>query len=137
MAKNGEVKLLSGGNPQIPRGYGDGRVQDYIAAMPGWKSRVGADLDEIIERQAPDVEKAIKWNQPFYGRDRDCWFTSFRCYTRYVQIAFYSGSSLDPEPPKRGKHESVRYLDIFEGDEFAERVASWVRQAKDLPGDNI
>ncbi|MYK66716.1 MAG: DUF1801 domain-containing protein, partial [Gemmatimonadetes bacterium] len=30
-------KLLSGGNPQIPKGDGDGPVQAYIAAMPGWK----------------------------------------------------------------------------------------------------
>jgi hypothetical protein len=31
-------KLLSGGNPQIPKGDGDAPVQAYIAAMPGWKS---------------------------------------------------------------------------------------------------
>ena len=35
--KSGAPKLLSGGNPQIPKGEGDGPVQDYIAAMPGWK----------------------------------------------------------------------------------------------------
>jgi len=28
-------KLLSGGNPQIAKGYGDAPVQAYIAAMPG------------------------------------------------------------------------------------------------------
>ncbi|MGH6805691.1 MAG: DUF1801 domain-containing protein, partial [Ensifer adhaerens] len=33
----GEVPLLSGGNPQIAKGYGDGPVQACIAAMPGWK----------------------------------------------------------------------------------------------------
>ena len=32
-----EPKLLSGGNPQIPKGEGDGPVQAYIATMPGWK----------------------------------------------------------------------------------------------------
>lgn len=32
-------KLLSGGNPQIPKGEGDGPMQAYIAAMPGWKRR--------------------------------------------------------------------------------------------------
>ena len=35
--ENAGPKLLSGGNPQIPKGEGDGPVQDYIAAMPGWK----------------------------------------------------------------------------------------------------
>ena len=39
-------RLLSGGNPQIPKGEGDGVVQDYIAAMPGWKQGVGRRLTE-------------------------------------------------------------------------------------------
>ena len=38
-------KLLAGGNPQTPKGDGDAPVQTYIAAMPGWKSRVGRKLD--------------------------------------------------------------------------------------------
>lgn len=33
--------LLSGGNPQIPKGEGNAPVHAYIAAMPGWKSDVG------------------------------------------------------------------------------------------------
>ena len=45
--------LLSGGNPQIAKGYGDAPVQAYIAAMPGWKSAVGRRLDTIIERAVP------------------------------------------------------------------------------------
>ncbi|TCU39944.1 hypothetical protein EV129_10281 [Rhizobium azibense] len=36
-----EPVLLSGGNPQIAKGYGEAPVQAYIAAMPGWKSDVG------------------------------------------------------------------------------------------------
>src|SRR5436853_2686263 len=61
------VKLLSGGNPQISKAYGDAPVQTYIAAMPGWKGDVGRRLDEIIERTVPNVYKAVKWNTPFYG----------------------------------------------------------------------
>ena len=41
-AKKAGVVLLSGGNPQIAKGYGDAPVQAYIAAMPGWKSELGA-----------------------------------------------------------------------------------------------
>ena len=43
-------KLLSGGNPQIPKGEGDGPVQAYIAAMPEWKRDLGAYLDDLIVR---------------------------------------------------------------------------------------
>jgi hypothetical protein len=77
-------KLLSGGNPQIPKGEGNGPVRDYIAAMPGWKRDVGQRLDELIVRTIPDVHKAVKWNQPFYGHKGEGWFLSFRCYTNYA-----------------------------------------------------
>src|SRR5689334_566373 len=56
------ARLLSGGNPQIAKGDGDGPVQAYIAAMPGWKREVGARLDALIEAAVPDLAKAVKWN---------------------------------------------------------------------------
>ena len=62
-----EPTLLSGGNPQIAKGYGDAPVQAYIAAMPGWKSDVGRRLDALIAHTVPGVRKAVKWNSPFYG----------------------------------------------------------------------
>ena len=52
--------LLSGGNPQIAKGYGDAPVQAYIAAMPGWKRDVGRRLDALIARTVPGVAKAVK-----------------------------------------------------------------------------
>ena len=85
-------RLLSGGNPQIPKGEGDRPVQAYIAAMPGWKRSLGKRLDELIVRTVPDVHKAVKWNQPFYGHDGEGWFLAFRCYTKYVQLQFFRGS---------------------------------------------
>lgn len=132
-------RLLSGGNPQIPKGEGDAPVQAYIAAMPGWKRAVGERLDALIETAAPGVRKAVKWNQPFYGApDDDGWFLSYRCYTRYVQVQFLKGTSLDPVPPKESKHDEVRYLDIREDDELdEEQLRSWVEQAAALPGEQM
>jgi hypothetical protein len=48
-------KLLSGGNPQIPKGEGNGPVRAYIAAMPGWKRPLGERLDALIVQTVPDV----------------------------------------------------------------------------------
>ena len=59
-------KLLSGGNPQIAKSYGDGPVQAYIAAMPGWKRDVGRSLDALITRSVPGVRKAVRWNSPLF-----------------------------------------------------------------------
>jgi hypothetical protein len=129
------VKLLSGGNPQIAKADGDAPVQAYIAAMPGWKRDLGARLDALIARAVPDVRKAVKWNSPFYGIDGRGWFLSFHCFTKYVKVAFFRGSSLRPVPPGASKDKNTRYLDIREGDELDEaRVASWVKQAAALPG---
>ena len=63
--KNHKPKLLSGGNPQIPKGYGHEVVQSYIEAMPGWKLGMGRRLDDLIVAAVPKVEKAVKWNSPF------------------------------------------------------------------------
>jgi hypothetical protein len=131
-------RLLSGGNPQIPKGEGAGPVRDYIAAMPGWKRNIGQRLDDLIVHTVPEVHKAVKWNQPFYGFTDGGWFLAFRCYTNYVQVQFFRGSSLDPVPPKASKHEEVRYLDIRETDELdAGRLRSWIEQASKLPGEKM
>ena len=133
-----EPKLLSGGNPQIPKGEGDGPVQAYIAAMPGWKRDLGRRLDALIVRTVPGVRKAVKWNQPFYGADDDGWFLGFRCYTKYVQLSFFRGTSLEPPPPKGSKHPEVRYFDIYEGDDLDEaQLVSWIEQASRLPGEKL
>lgn len=131
-------KLLSGGNPQIPKGEGNGPVAAYIAAMPEWKRDLGERLDALIVSAVPEVHKAVKWNQPFYGIEGDGWFLSFRCFTKYVQVQFFRGTSLDPVPPKASKHDEVRYLDIYEDDEPDEdRLRSWVEQAAWLPGEKM
>jgi hypothetical protein len=136
-AKRGKAKptLLSGGNPQIAKGDGDGPVQAYIAAMPGWKSNVGRRLDALIARAVPGVRKAVKWNSPFYGVAGQGWFLNFHCFTKYIKVAFFRGASLDPVPPGESKHKDVRYLDIREDEVLDEaQIADWVKQAAALPG---
>jgi hypothetical protein len=127
--------LLAGGNPQIAKADGDAAVQAYIAAMPDWKRDVGRRLDALITRTVPSVRKAVKWNSPFYGIEGQGWFLNFHCFTKYVKVAFFRGTSLRPLPPGASKHKEVRYLDIHEDDELDEvLVARWLRQASELPG---
>ena len=127
--------LLAGGNPQIAKADGDAPVQAYIAAMPGWKRDVGRRLDALIVRTVPGVRKAVKWNSPFYGIEGQGWFLGFHCLTKYVKVAFGRGTSLRPVPPGESKNKDTRYLDIHEDDRLDEKlVASWIRQASELPG---
>jgi hypothetical protein len=132
------VVLLSGGNPQIPKGEGNAPVRAYIAAMPGWKREVGRRLDSLIERTVPGVHKAVKWNSPFYGVDGQGWFLSFHCFTNYIKVTFFRGTSLRPVPPFESRHEGVRYVHIAEDDEFDEaQLAAWIKQASQLPGERM
>jgi hypothetical protein len=127
--------LLSGGNPQIAKGDGDAPVQEYITAMPGWKHAVGRDLDALVTRTVPGVSKAVRWNSPFYGVESQGWFLSFHCFTKYVKVTFFQGTSLRPVPPGESKSEGTRYLDIHEHDQIDEKlVAGWIKQASELPG---
>jgi hypothetical protein len=130
--------LLSGGNPQIAKGYGDAPVQAYIAAMPGWKREVGRRLDALVVRTVPGVHKAVKWNSPFYGIEGQGWFLGVHCFTKYVKVAFFRGTSLRPLPPGESKQREVRYLDIHEDDQLDEaQLAAWVKQASLLPGERM
>ena len=135
---NSKPKLLSGGNPQIPKGEGDAPVQAYIAAMPDWKREVGERIDRIVAATVPNVRKAVKWNSPFYGApDGEGWFLSFHVFTRYVKATFFRGTSLKPMPQGTSKHPQVRYLDIHEGEFDEARFAGWVEQAAKLPGEKM
>ena len=130
-----EVKLLSGGNPQIAKGDGEAPVRAYIAAMPGWKREAGRKLDALIEATVPDVTRAVRWNSPFYGREGQGWFVSYHCFTKYIKVTFFDGVSLTPEPPVGSKDPKVRYVHIVEDEPMDEaQMADWLRQAAALPG---
>ena len=132
---NSAPRLLSGGNPQIGRGDGDEPIAAYIAAMPGWKSAVGREIDDIVTRAVPGVRKAVKWNSPFYGVAGHGWFLALHCFTGYVKVTFFAGARLDPPPPEPSKVGDTRYLHIREdGGLDAVQFERWVRAASRLPG---
>lgn len=134
-SESGGPVLLSGGNPQIAKGYGEAPVEAYLAAMPGWKQEVGRRLDGLILQAVPGAQKAVKWNSPFYGLEKDLWFVSFHCMTKYIKLAFFRGAALGPLPPGTSTQKDVRYLDIYQDRPFDEaQFLDWVRQASRLPG---
>lgn len=135
-------KILSGGNPQIPKGYGEAPVQAYLDAVPdtgpgGWKHAACRRIDAIVSAEVPAVCKAVKWNSPFYGMEKDCWFLSFHCFDKYVKVTFFRGAELDPPPEEGSKHPAVRYHHVREGETLGDEFAAWVRQASKLPGERM
>jgi hypothetical protein len=130
--------LLSGGNPQIAKGYGNEPVQAWITAAPGWKSDTAQRIDDLVTRTVPDVQKAVKWNSPLYGMDGKTWFLSMHCFAKYIKVAFFRGVRLNPMPPEGSKTPSARYLHVHEGEALDEaQFAEWVKQASQIEGEKI
>jgi hypothetical protein len=131
-------RLLAGGNPQMAKGDGDVVVQQWIAAMPSWKQDVGRRLDALIVSAVPDVRKAVRWNTPFYGLVGNGWFMAFHCLTKYVKVAIFQGTSLNPVPPVSSKQPNVRYVHLTETEAIDwQQIGDWVLQASRLPGDRL
>lgn len=130
--------LLSGGNPQIPKGHGEAPVQAWIEAVPEWKSPLARRLDALITGAVPDVRKAVKWNSPLYGMEDGHWFLGMHGFARYLKVSFFKGAELTPPPPGPSKQKLVRYLDIHEADALDEmQFIDWIRQASRLPGEKM
>jgi hypothetical protein len=78
------------------------------------------------------VELALLWHRG------PGWFLDIHCYTKYVKVAFFRGTSLRPLPPGESKQKEVRYLDIHEDDQLNEaQLTAWVKQASQLPGERL
>ena len=132
------VRLLSGGNPQIAKGYGNEPVRAYLDAIPDWKRAVAERLDALIERTVPQVTKAVKWNTPLYGLEGNGWFMGYHMITKYVNVSFFNGAALKPMPPVESKQPKVRYLHIHEHDVIDEKqLAQWIAQAAAMPGERM
>lgn len=84
------------------------------------------------------MQKAVKWNSPFYGVEDQGWFLSFHCFATYVKVAFFRGTALNPVPPVAPRQKEVRYLHIREAEPIDEtRFADWIGQASRLPGERM
>ncbi len=127
-------KLLSSGNPQIPKGDGPEVVSAYLDAMPDWKSPLGHEIDRLVCAIFPEVRKAVRWNTPLYGKE-DGWFLSLYCYKHYVQLSFFRGVDLVPQPCGESKSAGVRHFNIREGEPLDRaQLSGWIAQAVTLPG---
>lgn len=135
-AKQPQAKLLSGGNPQIAKGDGAAPVRAYLDAIPGWKQAVAREVDQLIGELVPEVQRAVRWNSPFYGREGHGWIVAMHVFTHYVKVTFFNGQGLRPLPPGGTERSgNARWFDLREGTSIAgSPLAGWIEQAARLPG---
>src|SRR5690606_5143902 len=100
-----------------------------------WKRKIGEELDALIERTIPNLQKAVKWNSPFYGVEGKGYFLSYHVFAKYVKVTFFRGKDMDPVPPVPSKDPHARYAHVHEDDELDTALwTKWIRQAARLPG---
>ena len=129
-----QLVLLSGGNPQVPKGDGEAPVRYFIDHMPDWQRPIGERLDALITKTVPGAKKAVRWNSPMYDAGQG-YFVSYHCFTKYVKVTFFKGSSLRPEPPVGSKDPDVRYYHVEQGDGIDDKqFTAWLKQAAVIPG---
>ena len=80
------------------------------------------------------VIKAVRWISPLYGIEGQGWFLSYHCFTKYINVTFFRGTSLRPLPPVESKQKETRYVHIHEDDLDEAQMATWVKQAAEIPG---
>lgn len=132
--KTGAAKKFGDRMGKAGKAEGDAPVRAYIEALSGWKKDIAKRFDALVEREVPNLCRAVKWSAPFYGVEGNGWFAAFGAFKDHVKINFFRGTSLKPMPPS-GEAKLMRSLDIRESDGFDEKqIASWVRQAAKLPG---
>ena len=103
--------------------------------MPGWKRDFGRRLDEIIVRTVPDVRKCVRWELALlWCRGQGLVPERPRLHPlRQGDLLLRRVAATTP-PPGFGKDENSRWVDIHEDGLDEAQMATWVRQAADLPG---
>ena len=118
----------------LPKSDGDAGVQAFIDSMEPWQAAIAKRVDALVVKHVPDVRKAIRWRNPFYGVEGQGWFLAFAAFQYHIKFSFFKGASLKPVPPV-GKFKDVRSLDVRESDKLDEKqLATWIKQAATIPG---
>ena len=95
----------------LPKSDGDAGVQAYIASLEPWQAAIAKRVDALVVEHVPDVRKAVRWHNPFYGVDGQGWFLAFAAFQQHIKFSFFKGAALKPVPPI-GQFNDVRSLDV-------------------------
>lgn len=118
----------------LPMADGAAPVKAFIAELPPDHRAIVAKLDALIGKTVPGVVRAIKWSTPMYGLPGVGWFASVASFKNYVSMGFFSGASLDPQPPF-GEGKTMRRVNIASMKEYDEKqFRAWIKQASTIKG---
>jgi len=96
----------------------DPRVDEYIAALPGWQQEICRRVREVVHEADPEVEETIKRRvRPYFVLDGN--ICALLATKDHVNVFIYDGAIVpDPEGIITGGHdnETARTVAIYEGE---------------------
>jgi hypothetical protein len=117
-------------------------ISKRIAELGDWRGRTLSRMRKLIKQADPDVVEEWKWVKPTKPGtpvwSHDGILCTGESYKNVVKLTFAKGASL--KDPARLFNSSLdgnvrRAIDMHEDDQLDEElVASWIRQASELPG---
>jgi hypothetical protein len=108
---------------------GERTIDDYVAALDGWRQAAASDLVAIVRESIPDAAGTIKWAQPVFESDGPAvWIKAF---PKTVSIGFWRGAELDdPDGLLEGDGDVMRHIKIREAMPIPrDAIAGYARQA--------
>jgi hypothetical protein len=96
----------------------DPRVDEYIAALPGWQQEICRRVRELVHEADPQVEETIKRRvRPYFVLDGN--ICALFATKDHVNVFLYDGAIVpDPEGIITGGHDNktARTVAIYEGE---------------------
>ena len=132
-----KAKLLSGGNPQIAKGYGDAPVQAYIAADAGLEARCRPAPRRAHRARRARREESGEVEFAVLRRGGQGWFSSFSLHP-YVKVTFFQRRVAASRRRRANRNIRTCATTTSTRDELDEKqFAAWVKQASKLPGEKM
>lgn len=109
----------------------DPRVDEYIAALPAWQSRLCQELRDLIHAADRDIAETIKRTvRPYFVLEGNV--CALLATKDHVNLFLYDGAMVpDPEGIITGGHDNktARTIAFYEGDPINRRaLAAMLRQ---------
>jgi hypothetical protein len=122
---------MTGAASSAKAAVGDVPVFAYIESLPQPQRGIAERIDALAASTLPDVKRAVKWGQAYYGVGKG-WSFSCGAFADHVKLMFINGSTLlDPVPPVTpiGMGKATRGVELASEEDLDEpQIAAWMKQ---------
>jgi hypothetical protein len=117
--------------PEPSNDHGD--IDDWMRRVMPDLHPIVVRIDELIRKEIPKAEYAIKWKKAYYGVAKHGWVIEVVAYDVSVNVVFLGGADFKDPPPLgegTGRYIKVTSLEEIESAE----MRAWIKQAAKTTG---